>query len=563
MKKTLSALLIALLLLVAPSQSNSTLFYGFTSLTGGVAGSLDKLIPSNGDMAIGVDSGTQYSYTFSSACTTPSNPPTTVVPTSTVGCWTLASGTMGPTGATGPQGPAGATGATGATGPQGPTGPQGIQGPSGSTGLGITIRGAWVSGHYYALNDLTTYNGSSYACIVPITNSTTNPASDTTHFALFVSIGIQGIQGVQGTQGPEGPGINVRGAWVSGTSYSPADVTSDNGDSYICMVAVSGTTAPHSDSTHWSLLGATGAQGPTGATGATGVQGPQGPTGPTGPTGAAGPQGAVGPTGAQGPAGPTGATGATGATGPTGAAGPQGAVGPTGPTGAQGPTGTAGVVGGTSTVTAAGTTTLNVNSYYIQLFTGTDTQTANLPVASTLQAGWSVIVNNQSTGIVTVKTSGGNTTQAMIGVPSSAYSSVLTLTCINPSGGTGTASWIWEYRATGTVTLTATGFTTSPTAVCYYCVSNGAVTLSTSTAIIATSNATTYTLTGLPTILSPVHEQSGLIQVMDVASWTVGMWDISPSASKIVFGKTLSGIGGFTSSNSKGSTNFTINYNIK
>lgn len=45
----------------------------------------------------------------------------------------------------------------------------------------------------------------------------------------------------------------VRGAWVSATSYSVADVTqSTNGRWFKCIQATSGTTAPESDATNWA-----------------------------------------------------------------------------------------------------------------------------------------------------------------------------------------------------------------------------------------------------------------------------------------------------------------------
>jgi hypothetical protein len=312
------------------------------------------------------------------------------------------------------------------------------------------------------------YSGSAYICKLAVTNSTTTPDSDTTHFELFIAQGIQGIQGIQGVAGPTGPGLNVRGAWVSGTNYAAADTVSNAGNSYVCMVAITNsTTVPGSDTTHFSLLGAIGATGPQGPTGATGVQGPQGPTGPTGNQG------------------------------------PQGA---TGPTGAQGPQGTAGVVGGTSTVTAAGTTTLDLYSYYIQLFTGTTTQAVVLPVASTLQAGASWVINNQSTGVVTVQTSGGNTIQAMVGVPSNAYNSVLTLTCINPAGGTGTASWVWEYRATGIFTLNGVGFSGTVTATGRYTLLNNLVTLAIDQ-FTGVSNWNLFYLDSLPSVITPTRTQ--------------------------------------------------------
>lgn len=68
--------------------------------------------------------------------------------------------------------------------------------------------------------------------------------------------------------------------------------------------------------------------------------------------------------------------------------------------------------GVTSTATAAGTTTLTANtSTMIQLFTGTTTQTAQLPAANALGSGVSIIyvIKNRSTGIVTVQRAGGDT----------------------------------------------------------------------------------------------------------------------------------------------------------
>lgn len=65
--------------------------------------------------------------------------------------------------------------------------------------------------------------------------------------------------------------------------------------------------------------------------------------------------------------------------------------------------------GFTTTATAAGTTTLTVASKRNQIFTGTTTQTVVLPVVSTLRAGQSFRIVNNSTGNVTVQSSGANT----------------------------------------------------------------------------------------------------------------------------------------------------------
>ena len=67
----------------------------------------------------------------------------------------------------------------------------------------------------------------------------------------------------------------------------------------------------------------------------------------------------------------------------------------------------------TSTATAAGTTTLTVASNGDQRFTGSTTQTCVLPVVSTLTLGHSFLIINESTGTVTVQSSGANTVIAL------------------------------------------------------------------------------------------------------------------------------------------------------
>lgn len=96
----------------------------------------------------------------------------------------------------------------------------------------------------------------------------------------------------------------------------------------------------------------------------------------------------------------------------------------------------------TTTTTAAGTTTLTVSSTGQQFFTGSTTQTVVLPVVSTLSLGHSYYIVNNSTGVITVQSSGGNTVQAM------AASTFATYTCILTSGTTA-ASWSVAYSASG------------------------------------------------------------------------------------------------------------------
>lgn len=92
-----------------------------------------------------------------------------------------------------------------------------------------------------------------------------------------------------------------------------------------------------------------------------------------------------------------------------------------------------------STATAAGTSTLVIGSAYEQFFTGSTTQTVVLPVVSTLSNGFSFLITNLSSGVVTVQTSGSNILQAM------AANTQMQVTCINTAGGTGTASWSFQY----------------------------------------------------------------------------------------------------------------------
>ncbi len=94
--------------------------------------------------------------------------------------------------------------------------------------------------------------------------------------------------------------------------------------------------------------------------------------------------------------------------------------------------------GYTTTVTAAGTTTLTVSSTEQQFFTGSTTQTIVLPVASTLTLGLNFRIVNNSTGTLTVNSSGGNLVQSMASLSSANITSILT-------SGTSAASWNVSY----------------------------------------------------------------------------------------------------------------------
>jgi hypothetical protein len=128
------------------------------------------------------------------------------------------------------------------------------------------------------------------------------------------------------------------------------------------------------------------------------------------------------------------------------------------------------IEGYTTTTTAATTTTLTVASTCQQFFTGTSTQTCQLPVASTLVLGQHFEITNNSTGLVTVQTSGSNTIAILN--PNQSITPKVIL-----ASGTGTASWsppplasIATSATTGTMTvpMTTPVITITPTGACTF-----------------------------------------------------------------------------------------------
>ena len=117
----------------------------------------------------------------------------------------------------------------------------------------------------------------------------------------------------------------------------------------------------------------------------------------------------------------------------------------------------------TTTATAAGTTTLTVTSTLLQFFTGSTTQTVVLPVVSTLATGQRYEIHNNSSGTITVNSSGGN----LVATVPAGVTTVCTCILIT---GTTAASWdadIQGFTSTlpvtqgGTAASTAAGARTS------------------------------------------------------------------------------------------------------
>lgn len=82
------------------------------------------------------------------------------------------------------------------------------------------------------------------------------------------------------------------------------------------------------------------------------------------------------------------------------------------------------ISGFTTTATAAGTTALTITSTETQVFTGVTTQTVTLPTTSALAGAQYTIINN-STGAVTVQSSGANTITILAGSTSAIFTAVV------------------------------------------------------------------------------------------------------------------------------------------
>ena len=126
--------------------------------------------------------------------------------------------------------------------------------------------------------------------------------------------------------------------------------------------------------------------------------------------------------------------------------------------------------GYSTTATAAGTTTLTAASAYYIYLTGTTTQTVVMPVTSTLSLGWSYHIANNSTGNITINSSGGNLIGTIL------PGTTIHITCIDTTvttaagwdfgftdfgTATGTGSVVLSASPTFTGTIQAAGITTS------------------------------------------------------------------------------------------------------
>jgi len=115
----------------------------------------------------------------------------------------------------------GLSGRSGISGLSGASGASGASGRSGLSGIGLSwISGGWDFELTYSINDLVSYNGSSYICILGNINQI--PSSSPSYWELVAASGISGRSGISGISGRSG---------ISGLSALVS-----------CSLAVSGST---------------------------------------------------------------------------------------------------------------------------------------------------------------------------------------------------------------------------------------------------------------------------------------------------------------------------------
>lgn len=169
-----------------------------------------------------------------------------------------------------------------------------------------------------------------------------------------------------------------------------------------------------------------------------------------------------------------------------------------------------------TTATAAGTTTLTVASAYNQYFTGITTQTVVMPVTSTLVLGQAYRAVNQSTGLVTINSSGGNAIVVL------APGTASVLTCILTSG-TAAASWSATYSGTavasGKLLTVSNSLTLAGTDGKTLTVSNSLTLAGTDGKTLTLSNSLTLAGTDATTMTFPAT--SAAVAALDLANQTV------------------------------------------
>lgn len=189
------------------------------------------------------------------------------------------------------------------------------------------------------------------------------------------------------------------------------------------------------------------------------------------------------------------------------------------------------ISGFTTTATAAGVTTLTVASTQIQVFTGSTTQTVSLPVTSTLTTGHQFIIENNSTGLVTVNSSGGNAVIVL------AAGTSATVTCVLTSGTTAAS---WDSTYIGALVASGKVFTVSNTLTL---TGTDGSTLNIGAGGTLGSNA--YTSTAYAPLASPTF--TGTVTIP--TPFTLGATSVTTTGTQLNYLNAATGTTGTTSTN--------------
>lgn len=167
------------------------------------------------------------------------------------------------------------------------------------------------------------------------------------------------------------------------------------------------------------------------------------------------------------------------------------------------------ISGWATAATAAGTTTLTVISAQQQFFTGSSTQTVKLPTTG-IVAGQTYTIRNQSTGAVTVQSSGANTITVLAGGTFGVFTALV---------ATPTTAANWDGNYPGTVVSSGKAVTSSVN-----------VTATGADMTFTGSGTNTYTMIGETSTLPGITSTSrftGQTAAKSLTAYTVGAADSS------------------------------------
>lgn len=198
-------------------------------------------------------------------------------------------------------------------------------------------------------------------------------------------------------------------------------------------------------------------------------------------------------------------------------------------------------LGYATTATAAGTTTLTVTSANQQFFTGTTTQTVVLPVTSTLAVGMSYLIVNNSTGIVTIQSSGGNTITTLDADTSASFTCILT---------SGTTAASWNYEFVGFSATTGTGAVVRATGAVF---NSSVITAGTN---VASTSGTSISFTALPSWVKRITVMFNGVSVSATADIII---QLGTGATPTY---TITGYLGSASTQTGTAENFTTGYKV-